>query len=245
VRALLLDLDDTLLDYSGGVDSCWAEACQTCCSPAGVDAQMLITALAASRRWFWDDPERHRRERVHMLRAWERIVAHALESLGVAADGLAAAIAADFAARRWDVMRLFPDVLEGLGALRGRGIPLALVTNGDASQQREKIRRYGLEGFFDAIVIEGEFGAGKPDEAVYRHALAALGVESTEAWMAGDRLDWDVDAPQRLGLRGVWVDRAGSGLPPGSSVRPHLIIRTLRELTELETLASAETSEGG
>jgi putative hydrolase of the HAD superfamily len=232
MRALLLDLDDTLLDFSGGVDSCWAEACQACCPPAGLDAQTLITALARSRRWFWDDPERHRRERINMLRAWERIVAHALEGLGIVADGLAAAVARDFAARRWDVMRLFPDVLESLEAFRRRGVPLALVTNGDASQQREKIRRYGLEGFFDAIVIEGEFGAGKPDEAVYRHALAALGVESSEAWMAGDRLDWDVEAPQRLGLRGVWVDRAGSGLPAGNPVRPYLIVRTLRELAD-------------
>jgi putative hydrolase of the HAD superfamily len=237
VRALLLDLDDTLLDYSGGVDDCWAAACEACCPPAGVDVQGLITALAQSRRWFWDDPDRHRRERVNMLRAWERIVAHALEALNVGADGLAAAVAAQFAARRWKVMRLFPEVLESLGALRRRGIPLALVTNGDASQQREKIRRYGLEGFFDAIVIEGEFGAGKPDEAVYRHALASLGVGDRDAWMAGDRLDWDVDAPQRLGLRGVWVDRAGSGLPAGSPVRPYLIVHSLRELTEPERLA--------
>jgi beta-phosphoglucomutase-like phosphatase (HAD superfamily) len=27
VKALLLDLDDTLLDYSGGAERCWAEAC--------------------------------------------------------------------------------------------------------------------------------------------------------------------------------------------------------------------------
>ena len=38
-------------------------------------------------------------------------------------------------------------------------------------QQRDKIERHRLAGFFDVIVIEGEFGAGKPDEVVYRHAL--------------------------------------------------------------------------
>ena len=50
--------------------------------------------------------------------------------------------------------------------------------------------------------------------------------------MAGDHLEFDVEAPQRLGLRGVWVDRAGRGLPVESTVRPDRIIRALGELAD-------------
>jgi putative hydrolase of the HAD superfamily len=231
VRALLVDLDDTLLDYSGGVEACWTEACQACCAPSGQDPEVLAQAIAAARVWFWSDPERHRRERVQMQRAWQRIVERALGQLDIAVDGLAAAIAADFAARRRAVMRLFPDALRCLTTLRQRGISLALVTNGDASQQRDKIARHALAPYFDTIVIEGEFGAGKPEPAVYRHALAALGAQAHEAWMVGDHLEWDVAAPMRLGLRAVWIDRAGGGLPAGSAVVPHRVIRSLDELT--------------
>ena len=78
--------------------------------------------------------------------------------------------------------------------------------------------------------LEGEFGVGKPEESVYRHVLRALGAAPAEAWMVGDHLEWDVGAPQRLGLTGVWIDRGGLGLPPGSAVRPHRIIRSLVEL---------------
>ena len=53
-----------------------------------------------------------------------------------------------------------------------------------------------------------------------------------EAWMVGDHLEWDVGAPQRLGLRGVWVDREGTGLAADSLVRPHRIIREFPELLE-------------
>src|SRR2546427_567018 len=81
-------------------------------------------------------------------------------------------------------------------------------------------------------LIEGEFGVGKPEEIVYRHALRALGAPPEEAWMAGDHLEFDVEAPQRLGLHGVWIDRAGHGLPAGSRVRPHRVVRSLRELVE-------------
>jgi putative hydrolase of the HAD superfamily len=230
MRALLVDLDDTLLDYSGGVDECWTAACEAAGGPAGLDTASLVVAVRKARRWFWDDPERHRRERVNMLGAWGKIVAHALEDVGAANRSLAAAVAEEFAARRWAAMCLFPGVTDALGRLRDGGVALALVTNGDKSQQRAKIERYDLAGYFDVIQIEGEFGAGKPDAIVYRHVLERLGVPAREAWMVGDHLEWDVAAPQRLGLRGVWVDREGTGLGPDSRVRPDRIIREFPEI---------------
>jgi putative hydrolase of the HAD superfamily len=229
MKALLLDLDDTLLDYSGGVDHSWAAAIRAA-SPASVDAERLIGAVAEVRQWFWDDPARHRRERVDMLRAWTHIVEFALEALGVPRDGLAPAIARDYAARRREAMRLYPDTRASLEVLRRRGVPLALVTNGDAVQQRDKIERHGLAPYFEAILIEGEQGYGKPEERVYRQALDALGAAPAEAWMAGDHLEFDVAAPQRLGLTGVWVDRRGQGLPATTAVRPNRVVTSLTEL---------------
>lgn len=229
MKALLLDLDDTLLDYSGGVDESWRDAGKICCAPAGVDVEAFLGAVIETRRWFWSDPIRHREERVNMPRAWQRIAAHALSNLGVTCDGLDATLAREYAARRRAVMQLFPESLETLDLLRRRGIPLGLVTNGDASQQRDKIERFGLAPYFEVMVIEGEFGAGKPDEAVFRHALDHLGVPPRDTWMVGDHLEFDIDGSQRLGLRGVWIDRAGAGLA-GSPIRPDRIIRSLREL---------------
>jgi putative hydrolase of the HAD superfamily len=228
VRALLLDLDDTLLDYSGGVDACWEAACATA---AGELAQApLVAALAEARRAFWSDPEHNRRERVHMVRAWTRIATLALERCG-GDQRLGAAIAEAFAARRRSVMALFPDALQVLTTLRERGTPLGLVTNGDAREQRAKIERHDLARFFDAIVIEGEFGAGKPDAAVYRTALSGLGVApGPEVWMVGDHLEFDVAGPQRLGLRAAWLDRPGLGVPAESAVCPDRILRGLVDL---------------
>ena len=97
-------------------------------------------------------------------------------------------------------------------------------------EQRGKISRFSLAPFFEWILVEGEFGAGKPDERVYRHVLDGLGVAPGEAWMVGDHLEWDVAAPQRLGVTGIWVDTAGLGLPGSSPVRPDRIIRALPEL---------------
>ena len=230
MKALLLDLDDTLLDYSAGVEECWSEACAQYCAPAGMDAVALIEAIRSVRRWFWEDPERHRRERTNMLGAWQKVVMHAMERLGQVDEALAAAIARDFAVRRRERERLFPEALDVLDSFRRRRIGLGLVTNGDAGFQRDKIARHRLARFFDVIVIEGEFGAGKPDEAVYRHALATLKTSAAETCMVGDNLVWDVEGAQRVGVAGIWIDRGGAGLPSESTIRPHRIIRSLEEL---------------
>ena len=229
VRSLLVDLDDTLLDYTGDVELSWSQACTTCTTGGAIAADRLVAAIVECRRWFWTDPERSRRERLDMLGAWRNIVAHALDALGVVDGDLATAVAQDFARRRRERMRLFPDALDALERWRRAGIGLALVTNGDATQQRDKIERHDLARFFDVIVIEGEFGVGKPEESVYRHALKVLRSTPEQSWMVGDNLEWDVIAPQRLGLRGVWIDRAGAGLPADLTDRPHRIIRTLHE----------------
>jgi putative hydrolase of the HAD superfamily len=230
VNTVLIDLDDTLLDYSGGVDLSWRSACASVAAPTGVDAAVLEAALVEARRWFWSDPARHRRERVNMVKAWQQIAARALATCRCPTESIALAMAEDYAARRREAMTLFPDARVTLERFRAAGVAMALVTNGDARQQRDKIERHDLARFFDVIVIEGEFGAGKPDEAVYRHALDGLKAQAADAVMIGDHLEFDVGGSQRLGIRGIWLDRAGEGLPAECAVTPHRIIRGLGEL---------------
>lgn len=67
-------------------------------------------------------------------------------------------------------------------------IRLALLTNGNADMQWIKIRRFDLSLLFDSIVVEGDFGVGKPEERIYLHALEQLGVSANETWMIGDKV---------------------------------------------------------
>ena len=98
------------------------------------------------------------------------------------------------------------------------------------STQRYKIERFDLARHFDYVLVEGEFGIGKPDERVYHHALSILGVEPSNAVMIGDDLERDVAGPQRVGMMGVWIDRAGRGVPAGNPIHPDRIIGSLLEL---------------
>ena len=106
-----------------------------------------------------------------------------------------------------DVELLWFEYGPSMEAFTAGKVDAVMVTNGDARLQRDKIACHDLQRFFGVVVIEGEFGCGKPDQRVFRHALEALGVPARGAWMVGDRLDWDVEGAQKVGLGGIWIDR--------------------------------------
>ncbi len=230
-HAILLDLDDTILDFDGSVEAAWHAVCEAAAEEvAELDAAALFAAIARTRAWYWSDPERHRQGRADLRAASRRIVQHALNTLGYDLPDMARTIADTYRDFRTHAIRPFPGAVEALERIRRHGIRLALVTNGSAADQRAKIERFDLAHYFDHILIEGEFGCGKPDSRVYVAVLEALQAQPQTAWFVGDHLEWDVAAPQRLGLYAVWVDVAGAGLPATTAVEPDRIIRSLAEL---------------
>ena len=241
-RAVLLDLDDTILDDSGHSVRCWNEACCAHASQLdGLEPAVLLDAIERVRMWYWSDAERHRVGRLDLLAAYRAVVRMACERVGLVGLPAADEIAAHYRARRDEEIRPFPDAIETVKWLREAGCRLALLTNGAAEAQRSKIERFELADLFDVVLIEGELGFGKPDPRVYRRALGDLAVEPYDAWMVGDNPEWDVAAPQRQGIFGIWVDRWERGLRPGWDVRPDRVIRRLPELRERGSAAAGAT----
>ncbi len=230
-EGILFDLDDTIIDDGGSVEPAWREVCgEAAKQVSGLDADALYAAIARTRDWYWGDSDRHREGRKDLRAASRRIVHQALVDLGFDLPELARTIAETYRDLRAAAIRLFPGALETLEALRSRRVGLALITNGAGPAQRAKIERFDLARYFDYILVEGEFGWGKPDEQVYLAAMRALGSQPDKTWIVGDNLEWDIAAPQRLGLYAVWVDHSRAGLPAGAGVQPDRIIHSLREL---------------
>ena len=237
--AILFDLDDTILSAFGQSADQWRRV-------VGAFADRLdphppddiIAAIEAYSRHLWADQARHKDWRHRIGEARRHIVSTALCDLAGSRSAapppaaLCHAIADHFQEIHEAELRMFPGAHETLDRLKQLGVKLALVTNGAAAAQRAKVVRFALEHRFDHIQIEGEHGFGKPEEQAYIHALASLGVEARETWMVGDNLEWEVVAPQRLGIFAIWYDGYGVGLPPGSPIRPDRIINALPELLE-------------
>ncbi len=236
-RAILFDLDDTILAAFGRSPEQWQRVLgsfEDKLAPHSPDEAR--EAILAYSRYLWADAARHKDWRHRIGEARRHIVASAFDELAAARGGavperaLCHAIADAFQEIHDAELEMFPEAHETLDRLKELGVKLALVTNGAAAPQRQKVVRFALEHRFDHIQIEGEHGFGKPEEQAYTHALGALGVAAHETWMVGDNLEWEVVAPQRLGIYAIWYDGYGQGLPPDSEIRPDRIIRSLPEL---------------
>nr|WP_293683148.1 HAD family hydrolase [uncultured Phenylobacterium sp.] len=229
---MLFDLDDTILS-AGHREEVLAHMVAELAEDLGPhDPPALVAALEAAFVFYWSDPHRHKEGRFALAEVRRRVVAGVFARSGRAhlTESLAHRLADGFTAAREAMMCPFPGAVEAVAELRARGVRLALITNGDGATQRSKIERFALAPFFEHIQIEGEHGFGKPEPQAYRHCMASLGVGPADCWIVGDDLEWEVAAPQRLGLHAVWHDHRGAGLPVGSTVKPDRIIRSLREL---------------
>jgi len=109
---------------------------------------------------------------------------------------------------------LFPDARPTLVALRAAGFKLGLITNGSVRMQSGKLESLSLPVLFDTVLISDAEGVSKPDPEIFRRALARLGVDAAHACYVGNHPDIDVAGARGAGLKGVW--RRDPFLPPPS-----------------------------
>jgi putative hydrolase of the HAD superfamily len=122
----------------------------------------------------------------------------------------------------------FPDVLPALSALSG--FELAVLTNGELSQQMQKLRSAGLDDCFCSIFASSEIGFAKPQPEAFLSACAHLRLDSRHCVCVGDNLDVDARGSASAGLTGVWIDRHRSGIDPLGEIQ---VIHSLSELPVL------------
>lgn len=213
--ALLLDLDETLIDGAGLAAGTLA-ACVELAAELSTDPGELAAEANAMFGRLWPELEQDwilgRIDDVGLTAAvWAELLA-TRDRPGHDAARLArvhlAALHASYLA--------FSDVIPFLDAARDAGFALAVVTNGSTIAQRAKIDLLGRERFA-SIVVSAEHGVAKPDAAIFRIALDELGVDPADAVHVGDHPVNDVEGSRRAGVRAILLDRAGAA-PLGPDV---------------------------
>jgi putative hydrolase of the HAD superfamily len=221
-QTLFFDMDDTLIDSLGASQASWKSIGTLFASRAGVEADAFRDALLAEAREFWKDEAKVGHWRIDLTGARVMYTRTALERQGWD-SALAEEIASHYEDVHMSSLIVFPDTLRMIEQLRGQGFRLGLITNGPQALQRRKIAKFGFADLFDVIVIEGEFGRGKPDRAVFEHALAATGTNPESAWHTGDNQYADIGGAQSAGIRGVWIHRERLELQPEHPAPDHII----------------------
>lgn len=221
VRAITLDLDDTLWPIAPAIDR----------AEAALDAFLAAHAPRTLARW----PLASRRalrdavdaEHPHLAHDFTRQRLITLERmLRDAGDDVAlvdAAFEAYFAARC--EVEHYPDSVPALERLAAR-VPLASISNGNAC-----LARIGLIHLFRFQLAAREHGAAKPAPGIFHAACARLGVAPHEVLHVGDDIALDVVGAHRAGLRTCWINRDGRAWAR-DDVQPDLAFASLADLAD-------------
>ncbi|MBW0170105.1 MAG: phosphoglycolate phosphatase [Hydrogenophaga sp.] len=171
IRAAIVDLDGTMIDTLGDFDVALNLTLKDLGRPAvtraaiehmvGKGSAHLIRSALMHGGLDGDAAERVQSE------AWTRYQAHYL-----AINGQHSAV--------------YPGVIEGLAALRARGLPLACLTNKPLSFARPLLQAKGLDGFFAHVFGGDSFARTKPDPLPLLKTCEALGTLPAHTLMVGD-----------------------------------------------------------
>jgi putative hydrolase of the HAD superfamily len=231
VRAVIFDLDETLIEEESSNDASALAACEIASARHGVERESLLAAMRQRSRELWraglmfdycreigispreglwgsfigDGPS------LALLRDWVadykvRAWTDALRDLKIDDEALAAELAQFFERDRRTRHIVFPETLPVLDELK-KHYKLALITNGAIDIQRDKIEGSNLSDFFDPIIISGQVGSGKPNPKLFQMALEHLAVKPEETVMIGDSLSRDIGGARAVGIRTIWVNR--------------------------------------
>jgi len=257
VKAVLFDLDDTLLWDERSVEEAFHATCQTATEQTGIDPNSLEEAVRREARALYEsfetfpftqniginpfealwgnfregDAESFRKLEelapYYRAEAWTR----GLRALGVNDELLGKRLGEQFPAERRARAYVYEETFEVLDHLKGR-YQLLLLTNGSPDLQQEKLDGVSrLVPYFDHIMISGNYGYGKPDRRLFQEATKLLRIEPAEGIMVGDKLTTDILGANTVGMTSVWINRRG--MVADGEIKPVYEITSLRELQQV------------
>ena len=219
LHAIVLDLDDTLLDSTGLLLPAADRRSVAAMCAHGLDLAPEVALRS-----------------LHEIRSegvWD-VFRELAERHGASAEcGLLGERA--FFVYKVPPLDLSPRVeraLDELGALA----PLALLTYGVPPVQRAKVERLGIgDRFTEQVFVDHDRGESKSD--LLAHLLRSQGWDSARVVVVGDSLSSDIAAACDNGCRGVWVDGGGerAGDLAHADVRPWRTVHHVEEVTALLT----------
>lgn len=231
-RALLVDIDDTVVDWIGPAHDAVVTAIATHPSfaerdPSAVADRFMEIVEETHALWMAGELS------VDQLRA-ERI-RRLVRETGNEIDLDEALVLADAYRRAYlAARRPVAGAGELLAEVRRLGARVVAVTNNLVSEQEDKLRHTNLRHLFHDLVISEAAGVNKPDPVIFEIALRAAGAAPSEAVMLGDSWENDVVGALGMGIAAAWLDRRGLGVPD-----PNVPVLALSSLEPADEVAAA------
>ncbi len=125
-------------------------------------------------------------------------------------------------------LKLYAGVEDTIKQL-ARQYRLAVVSDGQTAYAIPELNAVGLLGYFDPIIISGDFGYRKPDQRLFEKALNLMQLQPANVLFIGNDMYHDVGGAQKLGIRTVFF-KSNQGQQARDGVEPDYIIYNFPEL---------------
>lgn len=133
---------------------------------------------------------------------------------------------------QYRALSAFPEVREVLEALKARGIPAGILSNGDPAMLGVAVKSAGLDHLLDHVISVEAVRAFKTDPRAYALGPQTLGLAAKQILFVSSN-GWDALGATWYGYTTLWVNRAG--LPPEQldTATPTAPTRTAASLREV------------
>ncbi|HFI0793676.1 TPA: HAD family hydrolase [Streptococcus suis] len=98
---------------------------------------------------------------------------------------------------------LYPETIDALEKL-SQNYHLGIIANQSATV-RALLEEWGVESYFQLIILSEEVGLSKPDSTIFKLALQKANTTANRIVYVGDRYDNDIVPAKSLGMRAVRI----------------------------------------
>lgn len=205
VRAIWLDLDETLCDHANASREALVALRDMDDRWRAVSADDWCAGYARINKGMWEDLRAKRCSFEHIrVERFKRLIA----DLGIPGDA-PSWMGATYLDLYVERTHWLPGAEEAVRMLRDRGYTLGIITDGNGWIQRRKIAWLGMDRFILHVVTPDETGCYKPFPGMYRFAADTVAANEAECLSVGDSWDYDVRGALDAGWRAVWVSSNG------------------------------------
>lgn len=220
-KAVLFDLDDTLLDFDAGNRI----AVNTLMDEIGYFDKDRYDQYEEINSMCWSALEKGKLT-IEELRP-KRLEIF-FEKYGVKAD-------LNKAVERFEELLgqqsiLFSDSEEVLKKISNI-LPVGIITNGIKHIQRNRLSKSVIMNYVSCLVISDEIGVTKPNKEIFEYALKQMNVKADECLMIGDGIYSDVLGANNAGIDMCYLNKNNKSLPEGISCK--YMIKELKDCVDI------------
>ena len=212
IRAVIFDMDNTLFDF--------VEAKLVACAAVIAYAEVAVEPVVLLKYFL---------RPVHGFESHENI-RDFLDDNDRYSENVFTRCCVIYDEEKIAAIKPYPHVAETLSALRERGLKLAVVTDAHNGNALKRLKKAGLEDFFDAVITMDMSGKAKPSPEPFLLSMKKLGVMANETILVGDSIRRDIVPAKALGMFAVHAVYGDRNFHEGERDEADYVIHGIEEM---------------